>query len=401
MKNCVIGFCGVTLNSVNYGVSALGYSHIKIVDECLKKEGVHVQYIFFTMENHIEQKCVKNELQLAEAEIICTNSASLRAGLRGMRNLSQSFRGCDIVFDLTQGDSFTDIYGSNRFILSSIEKFLAIKNCGYLILSPQTIGPFNNKVYKILAGWLMNKALAVYARDDISYNEAIKIAPKSNLYLSSDLAFELPYVCKKTKGKDSKIKIGINVSGLLWRGGYSGKNEFGLTMDYKKYICKLIKKLLDSKQYEVHMIAHVYSEFDSDYDAICELGQKYTGAVIAPIFGNPIEAKSYISDMDIFLGSRMHSTIAALSSYVVTIPISYSRKFEGLFESIGYDYVIHACKWNTDESLENTWNYIRGYKDIKAYVIKANQTAREKNKVFKKDVRIIMEQLVLNKNANC
>ena len=37
--------------------------------------------------------------------------------------------------------------------------------------------------------------------------------------------------------KDNNVlNIGINVSGLLWNGGYTRNNQFGLKFNYKAYI---------------------------------------------------------------------------------------------------------------------------------------------------------------------
>ena len=55
--------------------------------------------------------------------------------------------------------------------------------------------------------------------------------------------------------------------------------------------------------------------------------------------------------MDVFLGSRMHSTIGAISSGVATIPLSYAYKFEALYSHIDYPYVINARTVTTDEAL--------------------------------------------------
>jgi polysaccharide pyruvyl transferase WcaK-like protein len=44
--------------------------------------------------------------------------------------------------------------------------------------------------------------------------------------------------------------------------------------------------------------------------------------------------------MDFFMGARMHACIAALSSGVAVAPMAYSRKFAGLFGSIGYEHTL-------------------------------------------------------------
>ena len=62
---------------------------------------------------------------------------------------------------------------------------------------------------------------------------------------------------------------------------------------------------------------------------------------MAPFALDPIEIKSYIAGMDFFMGSRMHSTIAAFSSEVPVVPMAYSRKFNGLFiDTLQYPYII-------------------------------------------------------------
>ena len=92
---------------------------------------------------------------------------------------------------------------------------------------------------------------------------------------------------------------------------------------------------------------------------ICKLlHSKYKNTIVAPDFLTPIDAKSYISEMDIFIGARMHATIAAFSTGVVTIPFSYSKKFEGLFGNINYPYVISAREISTEEALRQTNQFI-------------------------------------------
>jgi colanic acid/amylovoran biosynthesis protein len=50
--------------------------------------------------------------------------------------------------------------------------------------------------------------------------------------------------------------------------------------------------------------------------------------------------------MDFFTGARMHACIAALSSGVPVLPMAYSRKFAGLFGTLGYHHMAD-CKTET------------------------------------------------------
>ena len=78
----------------------------------------------------------------------------------------------------------------------------------------------------------------------------------------------------------------------------------------------------------------------------------------------------------------MHSTIASFSSGVVTIPVSYSRKFEGLFDSLNFNYVINGKKENTTSAVEKTIQFVNDYKEIAKQQKKSLKVIEEKNKKF-------------------
>jgi polysaccharide pyruvyl transferase WcaK-like protein len=74
-----------------------------------------------------------------------------------------------------------------------------------------------------------------------------------------------------------------------------------------------------------------------DYYVCKQLARAFPRCMVAPFFYSPIEAKSYISGLDLLIGSRMHACIAAYSSGVPVFPLAYSRKFSGLFaDRLGY-----------------------------------------------------------------
>ena len=211
-----------------------------------------------------------------------------------------------------------------------------------------------------------------------------------------DMAFMLPYNRERYNiEKKGKIAVGVNVSGLLWKGGFDKNNQFNLNFDYKEYIYQLIEWILSQEDYVIHFIPHVIDlneySYDDDYKVINELKDKYTDTVLAPPFETPIEAKSYISKMDCFIGARMHSTIAAFSSGVATIPFSYSRKFEGLFNTLGYYYVIHGNSDSLQEAIDKTKEYIHDYKELKSSCAKSLICVEHGVIEFKKEIERMFE----------
>ena len=82
----------------------------------------------------------------------------------------------------------------------------------------------------------------------------------------------------------------------------------------------------------------------------------------------------------------MHATIAAFSSGTAVIPVSYSRKFEGLYETAGYPYLIDCTKMNEEEALERTMAYIANIDELGDAVRDALAKAHELNRAYKAEL---------------
>ena len=66
------------------------------------------------------------------------------------------------------------------------------------------------------------------------------------------------------------------------------------------------------------------------------------------------EIKYIIGMCDIFIGSRMHACIAAMSQSIPTVGLAYSKKFEGVFETIDTkQFVVDMRQVETKEILTN------------------------------------------------
>ena len=159
----------------------------------------------------------------------------------------------------------------------------------------------------------------------------------------------------------------------------------------------MIEELIRQGKYEIHIIPHVIDlehpdSRENDYRICLKFKKKYGDRVIiAPPFETPIEAKSYISNMDIFIGSRMHATIGAISSGVATIPFSYSRKFEGLYGNIDYPYVISARSISTEEALINTQKWIDSYEQLQKKGKECVSNSIKKLDVFEQDILNVLK----------
>lgn len=375
-----IGLMGFEAKSANKGCEALTYSFLKILEEFVTKED---EIIIISTDKSIEE---------ITEYFSNLNIRHIYEELKDLRfTVFRTMMECDYIFDITMGDSFSDIYAGKACKNTILEKRIAEILCKKYVLLPQTYGPFNIKKNEKMAMNVINKAWKVFTRDELSMKYILNHIPNKNISLVTDLAFLLPYEKSRYEFFDNpqKIKIGINVSGLLWKGGFDRRNQFDLALDYQKYIKLLLEKYSNDANYSVYLIPHVIdlksNAHDDDY-RVSEMISKEYNIKIAPVFSNPIEAKSFIANMDVFVGARMHSTIGAFSSGVATIPFSYSRKFEGLYNQLGYRYLISGKTMNIDEAYEKTVSYISNLGMLKLEIQKIMKDTNKFISIFKNEM---------------
>ena len=154
-----------------------------------------------------------------------------------------------------------------------------------------------------------------------------------------------------TRSPGDPIRVGLNVSGLLMSGGYSGgSNDYGLGFDYPVMTRALIAAFTAMPGVVLSLVPHVIAPGmprDNDGAACDALNREFPATERVADFASPSAAKSYIAGLDFLVGARMHATIAAYSAGVPVVPISYSRKFEGLYGGLRYPWVVNAKGMDT------------------------------------------------------
>ncbi|PMG31174.1 hypothetical protein BCU94_09505 [Shewanella sp. 10N.286.52.C2] len=385
MKDKVkIGLLWHNLNSENYGVGALAIAHINMLVEVCKKNSLKAEFLSIGTPS-IDGLCIQQKLESHLDVRIKQKNFSVKGMAKGLFTNSEEYS-CDIYFDLGEGDSFTDIYGGRRFFNLSMSKVFILLRRKELVLSPQTYGPYKSKLTSFLSEIILKKCKTIFSRD---YKSTVILNKMNvNSVEVADVAFSLPYDSREPKSNS----IGLNVSGLLWNGGYTGNNQFGLAGEYKSLIIDVINWFV-SEGKSVHLISHVISDklvVEDDYRACKHIKDViFTDCdhvILAPKFKEPMEAKSYISSMKFFMGSRMHATIAALSSGVPVLPLAYSRKFEGVFGSIGYNYNINLHERTNDECIASIKECFSNVDKIYENVSISRQNALSSNSVYKDEL---------------
>ena len=268
---------------------------------------------------------------------------------------AKAFLEADAILDASAGDSFTDLYGARRFQSVLLPKLLALRNRIPLILLPQTFGPFRSSRSLRVATKVVRAATMVWARDEQSYSVVRRLTgdafDPSRHRCGVDMAFLLPAHRPATlptrigdwlsEADEEQPVVGFNVSGLIFNDAASAASRFGLRTDYPRAVGTFLAELLERTRARVVLVPHVLTapgHPESDVRAAeqvrRQLGEQARDRVeVLPPDYSPAELKWIIGQMSWFCGTRMHSTIAGLSSGVPTVALSYSIKTAGVFRT--------------------------------------------------------------------
>ena len=335
----------------NRGCVALSLSTLYIIDKILNGRNIpHAFYLPQSGYDKKEEHTIKaGKVNLKFISLMDITPLSIKQQIKNIAKYKEyqatkeAYQEADFILDIGQGDSFADIYGKRRFDWIFSQYRLGMKYKKPYCILPQTIGPFKDASIRTQACKGISYAKCVMARDKQSYDYVKELLPDKSVTEIIDVAFFMPFN-RKEFNKDF-IHVGLNVSALLWHGGYTRDNQFGLNVDYPSVIRSIIDYFLKRANVKVHLIPHVVSgerHVENDYAVSYDLFEEYNhpNLILSPLFLDPISAKSYIAGMDFFMGARMHSTIAAFSSEVPVVPMAYSRKFNGLFtDTLQYPYM--------------------------------------------------------------
>jgi polysaccharide pyruvyl transferase WcaK-like protein len=333
-----IGLLWHTLYSPNLGVDALTRANISILDTAAKRAGVEATYVLLGLHSEVG---IDPDLP----HVVQGPAPSLKALTKANLAYPKAMRRCDLVIDISEGDSFTDIYGPRRYLLQTLSKAAVLQASKPLLLAPQTIGPFTKGWTTKLAQIVMRRATAVFARDNLSSDVLRSMGVTGNVDEYIDVAFRLPFD-PPTCLPDGVERIGINVSGLL----FTGAAKFGMTLDYAAFTRRAIETLAAREGAELWLVPHVLAPGAEDDDVHVSqlLVSEYPFLKLAPSFRTSSEAKSFIAGFDFFVAARMHASIGAFSAGVPVMPVAYSRKFNGLYGTLGYEFLIDGRSATTD-----------------------------------------------------
>jgi polysaccharide pyruvyl transferase WcaK-like protein len=365
---------GASFETSNMGINALAESSLKCIfthwpDASVilqtNEDGVPLKFTFSNKKFSVDTKKLwfgRNIFKPQNAYVLLMYAlllkvipaSRLKKALMARNPYFKDIMETDIVVDITAGDSFSDLYDMRRLIFGSLFKWLFILCGKKLVMLPQTYGPFNKFISKAIARSVLARTTAIYSRDQkgVEYVRKLlgKAADKTTIQFIPDVAFvldaEKPDSTVIEKLESAKVGghviVGLNISGLLYNDAQA-ERKFGLKSDYQQLVSEIIKLFMAHQNTVVVLVPHVFAQtgrIESDPDACRQvyqlLADEYPDRIIlVEETLDHKQVKYLISCCDFFLGSRMHSCIAAISQSVPAIGLAYSGKFIGVFDSVG------------------------------------------------------------------
>ena len=296
-----------------------------------------------------------------------------------------SFLHSDVI--ISKGGSY--ITSQNASIRQSISLFsmlypffLAKRYSKPIYIFSQSLGPVVGKLNQ----WLTNKALAgienIFLRESVCldiYPEVKDLQSKVNIDIIPDSAFYMENDIKLSRHNIQLNKAGLSVGMTIVDHAFkyvsSVKEKQYKIEKYKEALIYNIKYLVEERGASIHIFPQVISNnshlghsdvrISREIENICkELG---FGHSVTYHYGdfNPMQLKEMYKDMDIFIGTRLHSVIFSLSLNVPSINIAYhGTKSQGILKAItGFEKNVIEIDNITVENLRERIDNLLGNMD--------------------------------------
>lgn len=204
-----------------------------------------------------------------------------------------------------------------------------------VVFAPQSFGPFGTPYQTKLVQSVLQHAQLIMVREDKSMNILRTIGINNNLLVRTvDSGFAFDSTSAKSSTRVKPMKVGITARSWL-----SGSGQYGYELSLKTFIEYIIKHY----DAEVYLIPQVTSDMYNDDDRIVE---KRIFDLLPEsdrhvhLFKNRLthhELKQLYNELTFTVGTRFHSVIFSLTSYVPAIAIEYEHKTGGIMHDLELD----------------------------------------------------------------
>jgi colanic acid/amylovoran biosynthesis protein len=268
---------------------------------------------------------------------------------KSIRGIINAYLDADLVISKPGGFLYSSGRGISLLVAvySILYAYLAGKP---IYIFPQSIGPLKRRWENWLVRWLMEKVRILMVREPISYQLIKGIGVKNRqVYLIPDLAFSL-HDAGRDAGSSWLTQHGINTQigeplmGMTMINWGAQNKSFTLQSEYEDACGKAVRYFVENLDGRVLLFPQVWGPLPSQDDRIPAhrvMEQLSDISAKVKIVDEPVPAewlKSIYGWMHVFIGTRMHSNIFALSQGVPVIAIGYLHKTAGIAQMVGIEH---------------------------------------------------------------
>jgi len=227
-----------------------------------------------------------------------------------------------------------------------------------------SVGEIWRSETKAIIPKVLNKVDLIAVRDEDSRLKLQQLGVTRTIHIINDLAlFALPIIDKVEFANHPSPKIGISVRTLNGRGMSVDTTQYP---KFKKNMAAIADLLVEKYNAEIHLIPfHTYENSfhhdADDYVSLLETLQyaKYSEKMILHRSVDSLEKlNSIISQLDLMIGTRLHSLILASGLGIPIIGVEYDPKVTSFVQEVGQEEFCFSLEDFTLERVANKIEFI-------------------------------------------
>ncbi len=299
------------------------------------------------------------------------------AGLRALRLVPGRYRALLQAYcaaDLVVSSAGNFLYSSGHVGLPFL---IAILTMAYALLvgkplynMPQTVGPLRRRRERLLVRWIVRRMPLFFVRDAISQQQLEAAgAWHQGCQLMPDLAFAVPRA-RGGEGEALLRRHGIVPGATPLLGvtliNWGAQNiQFRGQEAYEYAVAAALRAFVTREAGRCVLFAQVRGPTDAEDDRVPARRVRNMLADLGPAVvlveedADAATLKSAYGCMDIFMGSRLHSNIFALTEFVPVLTIQYQPKSRGVMRMLALEeWVVEIERVTSQELgvlLERLW----------------------------------------------
>jgi colanic acid/amylovoran biosynthesis protein len=237
---------------------------------------------------------------------------------------------------------------------------------GYLLGKPtilysQSMGPFQNKLEKLMVAFVLKRMTLILLREDTSVALLASLGVTDNVMRAIDSGFLLRAVEKIDIRKRYTIPADRLLIGVTVRSWLKGEAQTA----YEQAVASSLDSLIETAKVHVVFIPQVTAIKGDDDRLIsrrvyARMHHQQEATLIndAP---DHHRIKALYDDLDILLGTRFHSVIFSLTSFVPVLAIEYEHKTSGIMRDLKLENWVIKIEQVTSKNLtEKLQKLVRG-----------------------------------------